>query len=581
MKPLSLSRKLWLGSAAVSLGVSLLSAQLVWTTYRDWHRGREALILVEGFHAALLAANRVSAERGPFNSVLGEEPAAHSPSHDRLAQFRARSDAALDDLARHVSADATGRLKALAAPIEQARAQLAAARAFGDATAARPLAGRTPGDVQAVIDAMFAVVGALDPIVSASGAAVMADDSRLAGDVMMARLMGETREYAGQLGSQLIPPLATGQAFDETRLARIGFLLGRLEQLRVLLDRHIALYSGDSRVPAVKADIEQHYFGNGLTLVRSIVPPAPGPAQRALSATEFTSRYVPEMKAVEDLRDTIIGITQQRVEADITRASRLLGSTIAVAASILALVLGLLVAAGRSIFGPLLRVKHELLALAGDPPPPKRPRAPGGGLEVRALMSALDVLHDSRLRQYQVEQDRQVASARLKEQAEHDALTGLLNRRALDAIGRVLASTPAGAPQAIGLILFDLDYFKLVNDTYGHGAGDAVLQEVARRVKANCRAGDSVARFGGEEFAVLVPGLDGAPLARLAEQLRRDIAGTPIALPDGRCVTVSASFGTLAARCGDPWGRMIEHADAALYDAKRGGRNRVVVAAGD
>ncbi len=159
--------------------------------------------------------------------------------------------------------------------------------------------------------------------------------------------------------------------------------------------------------------------------------------------------------------------------------------------------------------------------------------------------------------------------ARLQALAERDGLTGLYNRRASESLLANLVSTPDPAD---GLILFDIDHFKRVNDTHGHPAGDEVLRQVARRCEAMLRRDDVLARWGGEEFLLLArrAGMEGS--ARLAETLRAAISGDTID-PIG---TVTASFGVALFREGDTLMSWVQRADEALYEAKKDGRNRVV-----
>lgn len=158
-----------------------------------------------------------------------------------------------------------------------------------------------------------------------------------------------------------------------------------------------------------------------------------------------------------------------------------------------------------------------------------------------------------------------------------DPLTGAFNRKHFsDAIVSELAYTRRHhAP--LSLILFDVDFFKKVNDTFGHVAGDAVLVHLARHVAAAVRREDLFARYGGEEFAILARGIDGEAAAAFAERLRAGIETLPI-LHEGRTLHVTASFGVAAAPSHDiaTLEDFVTRADGALYAAKHGGRNRVL-----
>lgn len=151
-----------------------------------------------------------------------------------------------------------------------------------------------------------------------------------------------------------------------------------------------------------------------------------------------------------------------------------------------------------------------------------------------------------------------------------DPLTGLLNRRSFETGAETLLV------QGGGLIVFDLDHFKKINDRHGHPAGDKVLTETAARLTGCLIAGDMLARYGGEEFILLRPGAGLETMRLLADTLRQKLAETPFDLGEGGMLTVTASFGVTAGR--EPLASLYSAADAALYTAKQEGRNRVILA---
>ncbi len=161
-----------------------------------------------------------------------------------------------------------------------------------------------------------------------------------------------------------------------------------------------------------------------------------------------------------------------------------------------------------------------------------------------------------------------------------DQLTGLHNRRYLHGqlSGLVMRAARGGDP--ISLIIADIDYFKRINDTYGHDAGDEVLKEFSVRLVSNFRPIDIAARIGGEEFVVALPGMRGDFACLVAERLRRHVAGAGFAILGGReRILVTVSLGVAVAGPGDTVERLMRRADSALYRAKQAGRNRVVAEA--
>jgi diguanylate cyclase (GGDEF)-like protein len=173
-----------------------------------------------------------------------------------------------------------------------------------------------------------------------------------------------------------------------------------------------------------------------------------------------------------------------------------------------------------------------------------------------------------------VHRERAAAVAHL--QATTDSLTGCLNRRALEerAHAEIAYAIRNGRP--LGVLIADLDHFKLVNDTHGHAAGDAVLAAAARILRETVRPSDVVARYGGEEFCVLLRDAGPEAVRAIGARLRLALAEKPMSQHGSR-IAVTASFGGTALRDQQPesWETLFRRADAALYRAKQAGRDRV------
>jgi two-component system, cell cycle response regulator len=166
----------------------------------------------------------------------------------------------------------------------------------------------------------------------------------------------------------------------------------------------------------------------------------------------------------------------------------------------------------------------------------------------------------------------------LREQATHDGLTGLLNRNSILERLHEEVARAARAEEHLAVLMADIDRFKSINDTHGHIAGDAVLRDAARRLRAASRQYDAVGRYGGEEFLIVLPGCATAEAWRQAERVREAICNSPFPLEDGN-LKVTCSFG-LACTESTPPARLVRDADEALYRAKARGRNQVSVQEG-
>ena len=162
-----------------------------------------------------------------------------------------------------------------------------------------------------------------------------------------------------------------------------------------------------------------------------------------------------------------------------------------------------------------------------------------------------------------------------------DALTGLYNRRYMESHLATLAEQASARAKPLALMMIDIDYFKSINDGYGHDAGDDVLREFAVRIRKSIRGIDLACRYGGEEFVVVMPETDLGVAGMVAERIRRAIASNPFSVNSGNNrldVTISIGLATLDIK-GELIADVLKRADQALYRAKRDGRNRVVSAA--
>lgn len=165
--------------------------------------------------------------------------------------------------------------------------------------------------------------------------------------------------------------------------------------------------------------------------------------------------------------------------------------------------------------------------------------------------------------------------------ANRDELTGVMNRRGFEAVFRRELERAGRYGHPTALLLLDVDHFKQVNDTHGHPAGDVVLQAVAEEVVGAVRGVDRVGRWGGEEFAVLLPETDLPAAARVAERIRYLVERRVVDTPAGRiAVTVSIGLAVASSEEASARGEVLARADTALYEAKDRGRNQVRVAGG-
>lgn len=217
---------------------------------------------------------------------------------------------------------------------------------------------------------------------------------------------------------------------------------------------------------------------------------------------------------------------------------------------------------------PLQRIDLALTNLSVERPAPMF--KPAAMVEIQAVETAIGELHASLLQ-------NEEARLALEKLANKDGLTGLTNRRHFMLIADAELQRAQRYQRPVTVGMADLDFFKKINDTYGHAAGDIVLRAFADLMLETFRKSDLVCRYGGEEFAFLFPESGMVETVKLAERFRALCAENDIRLADGRMVRITMSMG-LADASDCPIEVALKRADEALYEAKHQGRNRVVVA---
>lgn len=220
----------------------------------------------------------------------------------------------------------------------------------------------------------------------------------------------------------------------------------------------------------------------------------------------------------------------------------------------------------------------------------KLPQMDGNTDKVRALVKFL-ISENAKMQQEQtlLQQQLQTSQTQIEALRLHlaeaeevslkDPLTGAANRRALDINLQQSISEATSLKRPLCLLMCDLDHFKKLNDTYGHAVGDEILKVFTHILTENVRQGDTVSRYGGEEFVIVLTRCDTATAARIADRMRLDIAARKLALNrNGQIISnITASFGIAQFLAGDTPDTLLKRADAKLYEAKKAGRNRIAI----
>jgi len=572
---MQLSRLLQLLGVLVLVATVVLVGRMATTEWQSVHNASASLRALDQLQQGLVAVEMVSRERGPTNAALGDGLPAAPERAEALRAARQRTDRAFAELLQSwqtlPDAGEAGRVR-------QAGLALAEARATVDRTLALPKAQRTPEAIRHAVYGMVAVVPLLAPVTNASARASLRAYPALGDDVHGARLAAELRESAGLLGSHFTAGVVTGRPFSAAERRAIDETRGRIALLQSLLELRLRLPQAPQAVAQAWGAVNTRYFGAAYQLVDSVLLRGEGDGRYGMTAAEFAAQYVPDMNPILALRDVLLAQAREKAAAEHRRAVRVLAWVMAGSSGLLVALGGALYMIQYRVLRPLEKTTRALKALARDDLRAPLPE-PVAQDEMAAVIGAVRSLQAQTQQRRDLERERDQLIGQLKQQSETDFLTGLPNRRAFIAAAQGLLGAASRQGFGVAVVVMDIDWFKQLNDNLGHAAGDQALQAVAGAVRTQLREGDLAARFGGEEFVVMLAGCDSAQGLRFAERLREAVARAEIPAPSAQGVRMTASLGVAdSATAGLSLDALISAADAAMYQAKQAGRNRVAAA---
>lgn len=578
---MQLSRMLHLLGALVLVATIALVGRMATTEWQSVHQASESLRLLDQLRLGLLAVEMVSRERGPTNGALGDVLPMAQPRAQALQEARARTDQAFDALLQAVAAtqqrQPAGGID-LVQSVRAAQSTLAQARAGVDQVLALAREQRSASAIRDAVYGMVAVVPLLSPVTNALASAAQHAYPALGDDVQGARLAAGLREYAGLLGSHFTAAVVKGQPFSPAERRAIDETRGRIAQLRTLVDLRLQLPDKAAEVAQAWDTVETRYFGVAQELLDKVLAQGDGDGRYGLSAAEFAALYVPEMNPILALRDALLAQARERAALEHQRALRVLAWALAGSGLLLLVLGGALYVIQHRVLQPLAQTTRALKALANDDLQGRLPD-PVADDEMAAVIGAVRSLQSQTRRRQDLERERDRLIAQLKEQSETDYLTGLPNRRGFITKARSALAQAMRYDFDVAVLVLDIDWFKQLNDSLGHAAGDKALLVVADVVRAELREGDLAARFGGEEFVLLLSHCDRAQGLHFAERLREMVAEAQVLGTADPGVRVTVSLGIAdSGQLG--WGleALLSAADAAMYQAKNAGRNRAVAA---
>ncbi|MBO1017171.1 GGDEF domain-containing protein [Achromobacter sp. SD115] len=557
---------------------ALIGIQLThsWHAHAAARDARSSLCVVQGTLDAMAA---VLMERGSMNAALIEGQPVSEARQQELQLARNASDGRIAELlALHQTRNCDG-CRDAQGTIQHIARTLVQHRALADQLIARRRAQISAQELNDVVVIMAGLIPALEETALDNSAVVIRHEVESPGLMTIALLAAGLREQAGLLGSAFMPAQVQRRPLSDEETQRIEQQLGRVAQLRALLEVQLSTHA-DLETRAYPR-VQYEYFGAGLEYIAALRHTPPASADSPPPGAGMQERYVPLMQSIVDFRDEVLNVLQQLLERQRVNALTELVTTTTVAIMLLLAATWGFTKFRWRLIRPFVVATEIINSLNDNTHTPIS--AAGYRKEVRGLFDAIQTLKDNAIAKSRTEHERERLIADLAALAETDFLTGLLNRRAFHARAEALRASLDEPGQMLTLIVFDIDHFKRINDSYGHAGGDNVLVAVAQACHQTWRRSDIVARIGGEEFAVLCTVRSSAQASAMAQSMRRRIERLSVPL-DGRTIeSITSSFGVVCAPADEihDFDALLKQADELLYRAKASGRNCVITQSED
>lgn len=560
-----------MGIVAAAIGCLLLGGTAVLSNLNDYRRHSMGAVELQRFSALLEAMNAISAERGPANIAMSATDEEAAVRREELDAKRAETDAAVSRM--EVVFQGTLSDDECGAAHARLHSELANGRRKVDFAANTPYAERDPREIAQGMMAMFAAADAATKLRDLVSGHIMIDTPSLAGELMLANSASTMRDQEGRLGSFVVMALVAPQERDAIYLQRMRATNG---VIRSLWSTSVGLADKllpDSEITGLVQAVQRDFFDGALIVALDAAENHS--ANNSLAPATLAAEYVPGMRSSELLRTAVIEHAVAAMNLTAENALKALVRAAVLTAGILAVLVIVAVVFMRTLFVPLMRLHDDVLALAsGDHSEPPLPQ--GMALEVGNIFNGLDVLRQNLTEKRLLEEEQRRLNRRLRRLAETDTLTGLLNRRALLSRVDAMFRRADRIGETLAVVLFDIDHFKVVNDTHGHAVGDEVLSGVARLIHGSLRTGDTLARIGGEEFVLILRRADHITAYNLLERMRISLSETAVQGKLGLKVTASFGVAMRPAGSAQNWDEIFSLADQRLYMAKGAGRNCIV-----
>lgn len=538
----------------IILFTSVLSWWLVSDSWAHYKHARNSLQQFEEFHQVLIVSNRLADERGFANEALFATPKHSDTIQHSLEHSQAMTDEGFRQLPERLRTDST---------IEKSQTMLAKGRE--KVARCIQVSCKNPATIADAINTMMMATNYYHQTVFAKTNNFIQMEPMAMMGILKTQSLGELRDLTGKLGSAVLIPLLVNRplTLDEKFL---------LNSRRTKIDNEwkILTIHGDESEKLQEFEKEllvtrHNYLNQGLGLIDYIQSRSSVGKSYSLSVENFAIRYHSSLLTFNDLLGLYIDILTKNYSQKKYDALLHLILTLSTLAVVFFLALASVLYIRQRILQPLWLLNQKARAITQNNP--SFSQEGNHGCEIQTLQETLEALEINF-------DEQQARSESLRQQAERDALTSVLNRHGFESAARKLIRQ-ARIDSPAWLILLDIDFFKNVNDTWGHPVGDRVLAQLGYELLQSAQKDDVIARIGGEEFAIMFCEGDSKQVVARVKELQNACWRVRVNPDEKTTLSITASFGVSSAWHGSLVA-MTAEADRALYTAKREGRNRVV-----
>lgn len=561
----NLSHKLFIAMSIIILSLCSLSVPLMVKSYRAYTKTNQALIETQALKAVADLANKISRERAPSNKLMSSHPENQAQHQRELMLYRRTVDEQINttmavlNQAHFKSLDLTG-FERLDQALKKGRRQV-------DAYAQLPHTVRTAAEMDKAILEMFRAWDRSYEILKNVIAVSEGKDTAVSNFYFQILLLADLRDQAGRAASNIMAHVTFAQPIPETNVARA---LQTRKQVMYLWELIDTLQPERDRTPEFKAlhqAVYHEFLSKGLLIVERLMNESLYQRPYYLTGTQLTEAIVDKFTTVVDLQTYLLQYSIEKAKVQKQKAQKILIVTVSISLISIFAALFTMVYARKRVFEPLIQARELLLDLSNTDIHARSLDMKDQSADLPSLFSAIHKL------KYMLQQ-RDAREFRLKNIAHFDALTGVANRYALDEYIKLLENQPRQFAE-ICLMIIDIDHFKQVNDIHGHVVGDQVIQQVADQLKNHVRTSDLLARYGGDEFIMIIENIGIENAVKLAEKIRVDIYEAE-PYDKVRCPNLKVSISVGVALGAKNWTTLLEKADHALFQAKEQGKNKVV-----